>query len=165
MLNSNVREELKSGGVQYEWLKSQLLKSAATWKFVAHHHCPVSSDENDFGNTWEGEPSSGGDPRFDDLKKLYQDEGVDVVFYGHVHAYERSYPLTDGSVDEENGVVYIKSGGAGGHLEDFTAGCYNFSNKVQHGNHYCRVNISGNKLDFKVFDLEGRLKDFFQIAK
>ncbi|MCB0664787.1 MAG: metallophosphoesterase [Saprospiraceae bacterium] len=165
MLNSNVRDELKSGGVQYELLKSQLLKSTAMWKFVAHHHCPVSSDENDFGNTWEGEPSSGGDPRFDDLKKLYQDEGVDVVFYGHVHAYERSYPLTDGSVDEENGVVYIKSGGAGGHLEDYTAGRYNFSNTVQHGNHYCRVNISGNKLDFKVFDLEGRLKDFFQITK
>ncbi|NRB53615.1 MAG: metallophosphoesterase [Saprospiraceae bacterium] len=165
MLNSNEKEELQVGGKQYEWLKDRISSSKAKWKFVAHHHCPISSDENDFGNTWAGKISERGDPRFDDLKKLYEDSGVDVVFYGHVHAYERSWPLKGGQLDEENGVIYLKSGGAGGNLEDFTPTRSYFTNKVQYGHHYCLVNIYQGKFSFKMFDLEGRLKDFFEIEK
>ncbi len=165
MLNSNEREELQAGGMQYEWLKKVLESSTATWKFVAHHHCPLSSDENDFGNTWAGKQSERGDPRFDDLKKLYEDQGVDVVFYGHVHAYERSWPMKNGQIDQENGVIYLKSGGAGGNLEDFTPTRSFFTNKVQHGHHYCLVDIYQGKFSFKMFDLEGRLKDFFELEK
>ena len=165
MLNSNAKAELKEGGVQYEWLKDALADSDATWKFVAHHHCPVSSDENDFGDTWKGEASTQGDPRFDDLKALYEAAGVDIVFYGHVHAYERSYPLKEGQVDTENGVIYIMSGGAGGHLEDFVPTNNWFSNKIQRGNHYCRVSIFDGTFSFKMYDLEGRLKDFVELKK
>ena len=165
MLNSNERDELLQGGVQYEWLKKALSASTATWKFVSHHHCPVSSDENDFGNTWGGKQSERGDPRFDALKKLYEDLKVDVVFYGHVHAYERSWPLKDGQIDQENGVIYLKSGGAGGNLEDFTPTRSFFTNKVQNGHHYCLVDIHQGKFSFKMFDLEGRLKDFFELEK
>lgn len=165
MLNSNVNDELQKGGIQYEWLKDRLASSTATWKFVAHHHCPFSSDENDFGNTWEGKTSSLGDPKLDDLKALYEDAGVDVVFYGHVHAYERSWPIKEGQVDQEEGVVYIKSGGAGGHLEDFAPTHSWFSSKTQRGHHYCRVDVQGNTFAFKMYDLEGRLKDFFELKK
>jgi len=165
MLNTNAREELSNGGKQYEWLKQALAKSTAAWKFVAHHHCPLSSDENDFGNTWAGKKSSRGDARFDDLKKLYEDYGVDVVFYGHVHAYERSWPIKDGQIDENNGVVYVKSGGAGGNLEDFAPTRSWFTNKVQEGHHYCLVDVYGGYFRFKMFDIEGRLKDFFELEK
>lgn len=165
MLNSNAKKELQKGGAQYEWLKQKASASTATWKFVAHHHCPVSSDENDFGNTWKGETSTDGDPRFDDLKALYEELGIDVVFYGHVHAYERSYPLRDGQVDEENGVVYLMSGGGGGHLEDFVPTHNWFSNKVQRGNHYCRVDVYAKTFTFRMYDLEGRLQDFWEIKK
>lgn len=165
MLNSNEREELSRGGRQYEWLREQLAASTARWKFVAHHHCPVSSDENDFGNTWQGADSRRGDPRFDDLKALYESAGVDVVFYGHVHAYERSWPLKEGKVDQENGVIYIKSGGGGGHLEDFTPTPSWFSRKLQRGNHFCKVDIFDNTFSFRMYDLEGRLKDMLELRK
>ncbi|NJL15243.1 MAG: hypothetical protein HC913_21045 [Microscillaceae bacterium] len=165
MLNSNVNAELKKGGRQYEWLKARLAESKATWKLVAHHHCPFSSDEDDFGNTWKGEVSTQGDPKFEDLKKLYESAGVQVVFYGHVHAYERTHPLKDGKIDQQNGVTYIKSGGAGGHLEDFAPSHAWFSGKTQRGHHFCRVDIVGNVLGFKMYDLEGRLKDFFEIKR
>ena len=101
MLNSNADDELIKGGAQYEWLKKKLAESNAKWKFVAHHHCPVSSDENDFGDTWAGELSSKGDPKFDDIKKIYEEFNVDVVFFGHVHAYERTYPMKNGIIDEK----------------------------------------------------------------
>ncbi|MDN5199853.1 metallophosphoesterase [Fulvivirgaceae bacterium BMA10] len=165
MLNSNENEELKKGGKQYAWLEEKLTNSKAKWKFVAHHHCPVSSDENDYGNTWKGETSNLGDPKFDDLKKLYETAGVDVVFYGHVHAYERSWPLKDGKIDRENGVIYVQSGGAGGHLEDFTPTHSWFSNKTQRGNHYCKVDIFDNIFSFKMYDLDGKLKDFLELTK
>ena len=165
MLNSNAPKELIKGGAQYEWLKEKAAASKATWKFVAHHHCPVSSDENDFGDTWKGKTSTHGDPRFDDLKDLYETLGIDVVFYGHVHAYERSYPLKNEQIDLEEGVVYIMSGGAGGHLEDFVPTHQWFTNKVQRGNHFCRVDVFRNSFSFRMYDLEGRLKDFWEIEK
>lgn len=165
MLNSNANEELQKDGKQYEWLKTALENSNAKWKFVAHHHCPYSSDENDFGDTWIGQLTGLGDPKFDDLKILYETAGVDVVFYGHVHAYERSYPLKEGKIDQDNGVVYIKSGGGGGHLEDFTPTHSWFSNKVQRGNHFCRVDIYDHTFSFKMYDIEGRLRDFIDLKK
>lgn len=165
MLNSNAREELGKGGRQYEWLRQKLAGSTAKWKIVAHHHCPVSSDENDFGDTWKGETSRRSDPRFDDLMRLYEAQGVDVVFYGHVHAYERTWPLKEGKIDQQNGVVYIKSGGGGGHLEDFTPTPSSFSTKVQRGNHFCKVDIFDGTFSFKMFDTEGRLKDFMELKK
>lgn len=165
MLNSNAKTELKKGGKQYEWLKAKLASSTAKWKFVAHHHCPISSDENDFGDTWKGEISTQGDPRFDDLKVLYEARGVDIVFFGHVHSYERTYPLRQGQIDKEDGIIYIKSGGAGGHLEDFAPTRYSYSNKIQRGNHFCRVDIHDNTFSFKLYDLEGQLKDVFEVKK
>ena len=145
--------------------RSSLSKSTATWKFVAHHHCPVSSDENDFGDTWKGKKSTQGDPRFDDLKKLYESSGIDVVFYGHVHAYERSWPIKEGKVDKKDGVIYIMSGGAGGHLEDFAPTHSWFANKTQRGNHFCKIDIQGNDFYFKMYDLEGRLRDYLELKK
>lgn len=165
MLNSNADQELNKGGKQYEWLKQKLAGSTAKWKFVAHHHCPVSSDENDFGNTWAGESSSSGDPKFDDIKKIYEEFNVDVVFFGHVHAYERTYPMTNGIIDEKNGVVYLKSGGGGGHLEDFTPTHNAFSAKIQRGNHYSKVDVFGDTFMLRMYDTEGRLKDFFELKK
>ncbi|MDW7693180.1 metallophosphoesterase [Flammeovirgaceae bacterium SG7u.111] len=165
MLNSNAASELKKGGKQYEWLKEQLAKSDAEWKFITHHHCPFSSDEDDFGNTWEGKKSIESDPRFDDLKPLYEANGIDVVFYGHVHAYERTYPIKEGAIDKENGIVYVKSGGAGGNLEDFAPTHTWFSNKIQRGNHYLRVDLFDNQFELRMYDLEGRLKDIMRIEK
>ncbi len=165
MLNSNEPQELLQGGIQYEWLKDQLDTCAATWKFVAHHHCPLSSDENDYGNTWEGEGSTNGDPRFEDLMSLYETAGIDIVFYGHVHAYERTYPVREDMVDYDNGVIYIQSGGGGGNLEDFTPTPNWFSSKLQRGHHYCKVNIAGDKLFFQMIDLDGNLQDYFSLDK
>lgn len=165
MLNSNENGELLEGGAQYNWLQQQLAQSDATWKFVAHHHCPVSSDENDFGDTWKGVTSTKGDPKFDDMKKLYESGGVDIVFFGHVHSYERTYPMTGDIVDEENGVIYLMSGGGGGHLEDFAPTHNTFVGKIQRGNHFLKIDIINNKFYLKMYDIHGRLKDVFEIEK
>lgn len=57
------------------------------------------------------------------------------------------------------------TGGGGGGLE--TAGPYrpSFQNNVKHGHHYCLVAVNNETLEFKAFDLEGRLFDAVKIEK
>jgi len=165
MLNSNEKEQLKPGGEQYEWLEEQLKNSTATWKFACHHHAAFSSDENDYGNTWEGETSDLGDLKVRELVQLYEKYGVDIVFYGHLHEYERTWPLNGMEVSPENGVVYLVAGGAGGNLEDFTPTRSFFTTKLYRGHHYCKIDIFDNQLYFKMYDLNGAMKDYMELKK
>ena len=42
------------------------------------------------------------------------------MFNGHIHVYERTWPIRAGKVEPKNGVVYVTSGGGGGALENFS---------------------------------------------
>jgi len=149
---------------QYRWLDSELAKSPATWKFVYHHHPIYSSDENDFGDTYK-EPSTFGDPRHRVLAPLLEKHGVDIDFAGHVHCYERSWPLFQDKVDEARGVRYITSGGGGGGLESAGPSRTWFAQRVYRGHHICSVTVHGKTLQLQAFDLEGRLIDHMDIRK
>ncbi|MCE9561350.1 MAG: metallophosphoesterase family protein [Planctomycetes bacterium] len=150
---------------QYKWLDSELGRSIATWKFCYHHHPSRSSDEDDYGDTWKGKPSKLGDANPIALMPLYDKHGVDVVFNGHVHAYERTWPIRAGKVDRGKGTVYITSGGGGGKLEGFSPHPTWFKAMVRTDFHYCYVAIQGKKLSLKAFDHEDRLFDFVDIDK
>jgi len=165
MLNSNEREsQFVPGGEQYVWLEEALQKSTATWKFVAHHHAPYSADEDDYGNSWEG-TSDYGDPAMRPIVPLYEKYGVDMVFFGHLHTYQRSLPVMDERVREKQGVIYVQCGGGGGNLEDFAPARAWFSAKTYRGHHYATITINGKQLRYQVFDAEGRMKDFMDLKK
>ena len=85
--------------------------SDAKWKFVVHHHPPYSSDENDYGDL-EGRGTRG-DLRARKLTTLYDRYGVDLVLNGHIHSYERTWPISGGRVVDDGGVVYTITGGGG----------------------------------------------------
>ena len=151
---------------QYKWLDQALGKSKATWKFVCHHHPPYSSDENDYGDLWKTNKSTRGDKRVRVLTKLYDKHQVDVVWCGHIHSYERTWPLRKNKVVRNGeGPIYMITGGGGGGLE--TPGPYKpwFQNNVRRGHHYCMVAINGKTLEFKAFDLENRLFDYLKLNK
>jgi len=162
MIDSN--KECGPGSEQYKWLEEQLASCDAVWKFVSYHHPSYSSDEDDYGDMWHGK-SEHGDLRLRPLSKLYDKYGVDIVWNGHIHSYERTWPLLADKPVERNGTIYMITGGAGGNLE--TAGPIKpyFQNNVKHGHHYCLVGINGRTLEFKAFDLEGRLFDYMKIDK
>ena len=165
MLNSNERAELEPGGKQFEWLERELKASTATWKFACHHHPVYTSDENDYGDTWKQETSDLGDLQVRELAQLYEKYQVDMVMYGHLHTYERTWPVMDGKVNPSNGVVYLVAGGAGGNLEDFAPTRSWFSTKVYRGHHYVKIDIFENELFFKMYDLNGALKDYMELRK
>lgn len=80
---------------QVAWLGEQLAASKARWKIVLMHHPLYTSGRYGFQarlTRWQ-------------LESLLTSHGVDVVFSGHEHMYERSLPY--------GGVVYFISGAAG----------------------------------------------------
>jgi Calcineurin-like phosphoesterase len=80
---------------QIEWITQQLKSSGSTWKICYFHH-PLYSHSRYHG------PDS-------DLRKLLEpilmQNGVQVVFNGHEHVYERLHP--------KNGINYFVLGNSG----------------------------------------------------
>lgn len=162
MVDSN--RPLHKGSEQYSWLEEQLALSKKTWNFVVHHHPPYSSEENDFGDT-HVEQSLFGDPDLKDVVHLYEKYQVDMVFYGHIHTYERTWPIFQNRVNEEKGVIYINTGGAGGGLEKAAPYRVWFTQKVRTTHHFCYVTVNERQLNFQAIDENGQLFDQFTLKK
>lgn len=162
MIDSN--HPINEGSEQYNWLADALKKSIAKWKFAVFHHPPYSSDENDYGDTYRG-TSTKGDREMQPIVKLFEKYGVDIVFNGHIHVYERTWQIKDDKAVEKNGVVYVVTGGAGGGLENFAPTNSGFTVKIKRDHHYCKISINGNKLIFNAIDQNGALFDYFEMTK
>jgi predicted phosphodiesterase len=80
---------------QVGWLGQQLAASKARWKIVLLHHPLYTSGRYGLQARWT---------RWR-LESVLTSHGVDVVFSGHEHIYERSRP--------HEGIVYFVTGGAG----------------------------------------------------
>ncbi|MBN9500383.1 MAG: hypothetical protein BGO01_17210 [Armatimonadetes bacterium 55-13] len=68
------------------WLKADLAKGAnKTWRFVMFHHPGFHSS-----------PSHQGEKQMRQVADLFEEGKVDVVFAGHVHNYQRTFPIQVG---------------------------------------------------------------------
>ena len=91
-LNSNYMDKR-----QIKWLEEQLVKDTSEWKIAFFHHPPYSSG---------GKHGSSTDVR-EVVEPIFVKYGMNVVFNGHEHFYERIKP--------QKGIYYFISG-AGGKL-------------------------------------------------
>lgn len=164
ILNSNRPNELQPGGVQYKWLENELKKSVRPWKFVMMHHAPYSMDENDYGNTWEGN-STFGDRRFQELLRLIEKSAVQMMFFGHLHTYHRTFPIFEDKINFEEGITFVQVGGMGGNLEDFAPNRIPFSAKTFRGFHYGTIALHKDKLEMRIYSIDGKLLDVFDLLK
>ena len=80
---------------QIKWLTDELGKDASDWKIAFMHHPPYSSG---------GKHGSSSSLR-EVVEPLFVQHGVDVVFTGHEHFYERIKP--------QQGITYFITGAAG----------------------------------------------------
>ncbi len=163
MIDSN--RNVDPGSEQYRWLDQALGESRAIWKFVCHHHPPYSSDENDYGDLWKTNQSTRGDLRIRQLVPLYEKHHVDIVWTGHIHSYERTWPIRDNAAVEQGGTIYVVTGGGGGTLETPAPSRPFFQNNVRHGHHYCMVALHRGVLELKAFTIDDRLFDSLRIEK
>lgn len=155
---------------QTSWLETTLKDAAADasikWKFAFYHH-PVYPCN--YKSPWgTGIP----------WVRLFESYGVDVVFNGHAHVYERTCPMVRGSC-QAGGVIYVISGGGGAETRDVdptrTASSggdsYDCSETLDaaKGNwhHYCRIAIDGGALRYACYshDATTNPDDTFTINK
>ncbi len=163
MLDTN--QKVAPESEQYLWLDNALANSTAKWKFVCHHHPPYSSDENDYGKLWKTNQGTHGDLRARQLVPLYEKHGVDIVWNGHIHSYERTWRIRKGRAVEEGAPFYMITGGGGGGLETPAPTRPFFQNNVRRGHHYVMVHINGGTLELKSYTLNDRLFDHLKIKK
>ncbi len=166
MIDSN--KNLKPGSEQYQWLEKELAASNATWKFTCHHHPCFSSEENDYGDHERGAKDKNftyGDTNAQQLIPLYEKYGVDIAFNGHIHYYERTWPIFEMAINQKRGVRYLTSGGGGGGLEDAAPQRTWFNLHFQRAFHYCYAAIHDRTIVFKAYDIDGLLFDTFELTK
>ena len=154
----DTKREVGPGSEQHEWLDRELARSKAMWKFAVHHHPPYSSDENDYGDTWKGK-SPRGDLKLRPLVALYEKHGLDICFFGHIHDYERTWPIRENRTDPTRGVIYVQAGGAGGGLENYAPTRSWFTAKVHRDHHFVIVSVCGKTLQLQAIDQNGVLFD------
>jgi len=160
----DTNQDVSEGSEIYKKLEADLARSTAKWKIVAHHHPIYSSDNDDYGNTRVAK-STLGSPKLKHLAPLYEKYNVDIVFYGHIHTYERTWPLRDNKVNLENGTIYMTMGGGGGGLETPSFWRSWFTNKLFLDHHFGYVRIVNGELHFQAIDLNGNILDQFILEK
>ncbi|MEW5945424.1 MAG: metallophosphoesterase [bacterium] len=128
---------------QKKWLRKDLEKSGgAAFTFVFFHHPMYSAGHH------------GSDLHMRRLyEKMFQEYGVDVVFMGHDHDYQRSEP--------PGGVVYVVTGGGGAGLRDVGAESWTKVSRKVH--HYVAVEIRGGRLEGRAVDVNGKVFDTFSL--
>jgi len=167
---------------QLAWLKQDLERAAghADWIFVFIHQPPYSEAWS--GGYYDGEPSFR-----NDLVPLFESHGVDIVFAGHTHDYERGlpHPPYNPETAQGNQAVYIITGGGGSSLDDHKYreweqidvpdhGPRPDSNEKDEGEyykyHYCWVKVDGRTLQFEAREVlpdgsYGGVFDRFRLRK
>lgn len=138
---------------QYKWLINDLRNAHTKWKFVVMHHPPYSSGLQ-HGSSLKVRQR---------LTPLFRRQGVDVVFCGHSHIYERSHPIGSAFGSQHDPVTYIVTGGGGAKLYDTTPNLWTVLTKSTYN--FCVVEMDGDRLKFKALDVDGKVLDKFSIAK
>lgn len=151
ILDSNLAPEKQAA-----WLDAQLGGSKAVWKFVAYHHPAYSSvpdrDNPKVRKVWG--------PIFDKHR-------VDMALQGHDHAYLRTYPMRGEkrAKSPAEGTVYVVSvSGTKMYKQDprdYTE--FGMTNVATY--QVLDIQISGNRMLYRAYDLDGKLRDELIIEK
>ena len=136
-LNSNYMDKK-----QVDWLNSKLATDTSTWKIAFFHHPPYSSGGKHGSDTKLRQV----------IEPIFMKHGVNVVFAGHEHFYERIKP--------QKGIYYFISGSGGklrkGDVKDgspLTAKAYDADMS------FMLVEVDDNQMHFQVISRTGDTVD------
>lgn len=182
VLDANPYVDWRDPNLQ-NWLKRDLETAKdRTWHFVTFHQPPFSSSRAHFGEN-----------QMRNICELLEQEHVDIVFAGHVHNYQRTYPLHfkvsppgaphvngewkldrrfDGKTQiKPEGIIYLVTGAGGAGLynpdqQDNRASWQEYTFKFIAKEHsYTRVDVSGRRLTVNQISDRGKVLDTFVVAK
>lgn len=138
------------------WVRKVLSETDARWKFVYFHQPFYTGSQH---------AAEGAAYVKNAFAKVFETCGVDVVFCGHNHLYERTAPIVDDKiVDEGKGVVYITTGAGGAqrYPEILPPPEYirHFNDKVFS---FTRVDVTPDQITIRQLDENGKTLDEYVI--
>jgi hypothetical protein len=142
-LNSNYMDKK-----QIDWLNEKLASDTSEWKVAYFHHPPYSSGA-----------AHGSDTKLREIvEPIFLKNGVNVVFCGHEHFYERIKP--------QKGVYYFISG-SGGKLRkgDVKKGSSLTEKAFDTDLSFILIEVAGDQMYFQVISRTGETVDSGVIAR
>jgi len=134
---------------QYGWLTNDLARTAKRWKFL-FFHMPVANSGIHSGNDQNFNTVRDRVELMNTIGGVAGRYGVDFVFCGHDHNFERFAPT--------NGMHYIVTGGGGG-------GTYNFASRHPASaqfwsrNHFVKIDVRDDTLKLQAINTDGNVFD------
>lgn len=165
-LDSNLMQNKQSGLLTPErmkedlapWVRDALSDCDARWKFVYFHHPLYTGSEH--------LPTEAA-PLKDACLEIFERFGVDMVFVGHNHLYERTTPLLrDQMVGRGEGIVYITTGAGGARLypERLPSPPYIVTYN-DHRHSFTEVDLTADRLELRQIDDRRVVIDEYSIEK
>ena len=179
VLTMATEEKFSTDSEQYNFVVNDLRKAANNpdikWIIVSMHYPFYSSP-----NTCKESDCAGNEESRDLFHPLFDKYGVDLVLQGHVHNYQRSFPLkfnqqsssmplvaSNSKTDYENpkGVIFaiVGTGGVNLHGLSDSAPFMAYQQDSKFG--ILDMHISDNKLDAKFVTNDGATLDHFSVSK
>lgn len=135
-LNSNYMDKK-----QVDWLEDELSKNNTEWKICFFHHPPYSSGTK-----------HGPDKQLREVvEPIFMKHGVNVVFTGHEHFYERVKP--------QNGIYYFISGAGGKLRAGGVAASQLTAKSFDQDMHFMLIEIVDDTMHFEVISRTGKTVD------
>ncbi len=151
ILDSNLKPE-----DQAEWLDKTLGESKATWKFAVYHHPAYSSaparDNTGIRTHW---------------LPIFDKHHLDMALQGHDHAYLRTYPMKGDKpvASPKDGTVYVVSVSGTKMYEQDGRDYMEFGMTNTPTYQVLDVQISGDRLVYRAYDIDGAKRDEIIIEK
>jgi hypothetical protein len=141
------------------WLRQDLAASTAPWTVALIHRPAVATGKY------------GVYPQVPDaLVPIFQEFAVDVVFQGHNHLYERTWPTKDGkpvqkNYDHPTAPVYMTTGGGGDWLYDFALPAAEWTAYREKTDEHVVLTLEEGTMKIESIRSNGTVHDQFTIVK
>lgn len=167
--NSNFNQiytgKKNTSNAMLDWLKEDLKTTNSDWIIVAYHHpAYATADDDEPTGLWQ-------DWMKEFVVPILEEHKVDLVLNGHVHNYQRSYPMRNfkaSSKEKElytkgTGTIYTTLGSSGqawneAQTSELIPVAYPTEGSLL-------LKLSPRELDLKFISIEGKVLDKFTVYK
>lgn len=138
------------------WLTTVFAGASGRWKIVVCHHPPYTGGRYARDLTVRNA-----------IVPALETAGVDLVFSGHDHNYQRTHPLLRGDiVPAGTGIVYVVSGAGGASLYSASEPRPAFVAALNDQEFsFTHVIVAGDTLTLRQIDIDGRVLDEYKLQK
>ena len=148
--NTPLQRAVTADGEMLRWLERDLRATRKFWRIAVMHHPPFAGGPN------QAEVSSS--IVRGRIVPILEKYGVQLVFSGHEHSYQRSHHLRNGSAVAANtGTVYLTTGGGGALLYPVNTIPQIAVSRSTH--HYLTVEVDGASIRLVATTHEGTVVD------